>query len=78
VGCPVFVSDLRVHREQCPNALGFFPTDDPAALADLIAARWPSLPARPNAEREQEALKAEAEYAPIYGRQLLDICTEVL
>ena len=65
-------------REQCPNALGFFPVDDPAALADLIADRWPSLPARPNPEREKEALSAEAAFALNYGRQLLEICTEVL
>ncbi len=78
LGCPVFVSDLAVHREQCPNALGFFPVDDPAALADLIGDRWPSLPARPNPEQETAALGAEAEYARGYGRKLLDICTEVL
>lgn len=78
VGCPAFVSDLAVHREQCPNALGFFPVDDPAALANLIAERWPSLPARPNADREKEALTAEAAFALNYGRQLLEICSEVL
>jgi glycosyltransferase involved in cell wall biosynthesis len=78
VGCPVFVSDLAVHREQCPNALGFFSVDDPEALANLIAEHWPSLPARPNVEREKEALAAEAEYARNYGRRLLEICTEVL
>lgn len=77
IGCPIFASDLAVHREQCPQALGFFPTDDPAALADLIAERWPALPARPNADQEREALRVEAENARLYGRQLLDICTEV-
>jgi glycosyltransferase involved in cell wall biosynthesis len=78
VGCPVFVSDLAVHREQCPKALGFFPVDDPEKLADLIAEHWPSLPARPDAEREKAALAAESEYARAYGRKLLEICTEVL
>lgn len=78
IGCPVFVSDIAVHREQCPKALGFFPVDDPAKLADLIAEHWPSLPARPNAEKEKAALAAESEYARGYGRKLLEICTEVL
>lgn len=78
VGCPVFVSDLAVHREQCPNALGFFPADDPAALADLIAERWTSLPARPNVEQEKASLLAESQYAQTYGRRLLEICSEVL
>ena len=78
VGCPVIVSDLAVHREQCPNALGYFPVDEPAILADLIATHWPSLPARPNAELEKAALLAESESARKYGHQLLEICTEVL
>jgi len=78
VGCPVFASDLAVHREQCPDALGFFPVDDPAKLADLIAGRWPALPARPNVEREKASLAAESQYAQAYGRKLLEICTEVL
>lgn len=78
LGCPVFVSDLAVHREQCPNALGFFPTDQPGVLADLIEKCWLTLPARPDAEGEKRALAAEAEYAKAYGRQLLAISTEAV
>ena len=78
LGCPVFVSDLAVHREQCPNALGFFPTDDPEALADLISANWDALPARPDAARERTALAAELAYAHDYGRRLVEICSELL
>ncbi len=77
VGCPVFVSDLAVHREQCPNALGFFPTDDPEALADLISANWNKLPARLDVAGEKNALAAELTYAHAYGRRLLEICSEV-
>jgi hypothetical protein len=77
IGCPVMVSDLAVHREQCPNALGFFAPDDPAALADLIAASWPDLPARPAPALERIALAAELESARDYGRRLEEICSEL-
>jgi glycosyltransferase involved in cell wall biosynthesis len=78
IGCPVLVSDLAVHREQCPNALGFFPPDDAGGLADLISASWRDLPVRPNPQREGEALAAEVKFAHAYGRRLLEICSEVL
>ncbi|MEI9897633.1 MAG: glycosyltransferase [Chthoniobacter sp.] len=70
IGCPLMASDLAVHREQCPQALGFFPPDDAAALADIIAHCWPSLPARPDPTRQRAALAAEAEFAQAYGRQV--------
>ena len=77
IGCPVIVSDLAVHREQCPQALGFFPPDDAGALADLIAANWDELPARSDAMRESTALAAELAFAHAYGRQLAEICAEI-
>jgi glycosyltransferase involved in cell wall biosynthesis len=78
IGCPVLVSDLAVHREQCPKALGFFPPDNAGALADLIAASWPGLPTRPDPQREREALALEVTAAHVYGRRLLEICSELL
>ena len=78
IGCPVLVSDLAVHREQCPDAIGFFPPNDPTALADVVAGCWPNLPARPDAMQEGKALAAEAEFARAYGRQIEAICTELL
>ena len=77
IGCPVIVSDLAVHREQCPKALGFFSPDDAGALADVIAAAWPNLPARPDTG-EAAALAAELNYAREYGRQLEEICTGIV
>ena len=77
MGCPVIVSDLAVHREQCPKALGFFPPDDAGTLADIIAAHWLDLPAR-SAEAEEAALAAELENAGIYGGKLEEICRETL
>ena len=78
IGCPILASDLAVHREQCPKAIGFFPPDDAGALADLIASCWAELPARPDAAHEREALAAEGEFARAYGRQLEAICAELL
>jgi glycosyltransferase involved in cell wall biosynthesis len=77
IGCPVIVSDLAVHREQCPKALGFFAPDDAGALAEVIAANWPDLTARPNIG-EQAALAEELENARGYGRQLEAICSEIV
>lgn len=76
IGCPVIVSDLPVHREQCPGALGFFPPDNAEALADVIAAHWSSLPARPNLAQESAALERESAFARSYGQRLLEICSE--
>jgi len=78
IGCPILASDLAVHREQCPKAIGFFPPHDAGALADLIASCWAELPARPDAACEREALAAEGEFARAYGRQLEAICAELL
>jgi len=78
IGCPVIVSDLPVHREQCPGALGFFPPASAEALADVIAAHWPSLPARPDLAQESGALENELTFARSYGQRLLEICTEAL
>ncbi len=76
IGCPVMVSDLAVHREQCPHALGYFSPDDPRALADVIAAHWEKLAVRPDAA-ESTALAAELENARAYGQQLENICREI-
>lgn len=77
IGCPVIVSDLAVHHEQCPAALGYFPVDDAGALADIITGSWGNLPVRPDAERESACLAAELEAARAYGRQLEAICSEL-
>ncbi|MEO6847697.1 MAG: glycosyltransferase [Chthoniobacterales bacterium] len=77
LGCPFFVSDLPVHREQCPNALGFFPPENADALADVIAASWNDLPSRPNPVQEATALAQEKEFALAYGRQLVEICSDL-
>jgi glycosyltransferase involved in cell wall biosynthesis len=76
LGRPVMCSDIDVHREQAPGAVGFFGCDRPDQLADLIEARWEALPAGPDPAREREALAAEARFAARYGEILVATCRE--
>ncbi len=76
LGCPVFLSDIPVHREQCPDALGFFGCDDPDMLADLIARKWEDLPVRPDPVKEHAALESARENAHLFGKKLFAICEE--
>ncbi|CAN5788071.1 hypothetical protein BH09VER1_BH09VER1_18560 [soil metagenome] len=67
LGCPLLLSDLPVHREQAPQAAGFFALDDPESLATLMAAHIDSLPLRPQADVEENALAAQREFARAHG-----------
>lgn len=78
IGCPVIVSDLPVHREQCPGALGFFVPENAEALADVIAGHWADLPPRPDRALESAALDREFSFAREYGQRLLEIGSEAL
>jgi glycosyltransferase involved in cell wall biosynthesis len=78
LGRPVVCSDIPVHREQAPEAVGFFPCDRPDILADLLAARWDALEPGPDLVGEGRALAAEREFAGLYGRTLLGICREAV
>jgi len=76
LGRPLICSDIAVHREQAPQALGFFPCDRADILADLLAANWASLGPGPNRAMEKQALAAEHEFARLHGQSLLRICEE--
>jgi len=76
LGRPVICSDIPVHREQAPDAIGFFPWDDADRLAELIAANWEALPAGPDRARQQEALAGEQEFARQHARNLHELCRE--
>jgi len=76
LGRPVICSDIPVHREQAPEALGFFPCDRPDILADLLAANWSSLEPGPSRTMEERALAAEREFARLHGQSLLSLCRE--
>lgn len=77
LGRPLLCSDIPVHREQSPSAMGFFPCDEPEILADLLALHWNALDPGPNMAGEYSALVAEREFASRHGRSLLAVCREV-
>lgn len=76
LGRPLICSDIPVHREQAPAAIGFFPCDRADTLADLLAANWTSLEPGPCLALEKRALVAERELARHHGESLLRICQE--
>jgi glycosyltransferase involved in cell wall biosynthesis len=76
LGRPLLCSDIPVHREQAPAALGFFDPDRPEALAEALAATWSDLPAGPDAAAEESALARERQFAREHGERLLALCQE--
>jgi glycosyltransferase involved in cell wall biosynthesis len=76
IGRPLLCSDIPVHREQAPMALGFFPCDSPEVLADLLASHWESLRPGPNLSGEAESLLREREFADRHGEILMAVCEE--
>jgi glycosyltransferase involved in cell wall biosynthesis len=76
LGRPLLCSDIAVHREQAPGALGFFNPDRPDALAELLAAKWDGLPPGPDPAAEEEALTKERHFAREHGERLLALCRE--
>jgi glycosyltransferase involved in cell wall biosynthesis len=76
LGRSVICSDIPVHREQAPEALGFFPCDEPDVLAELIAGCWKELEPGPNLNRQQQTLAREREFAHQHAAALLELCLE--
>ena len=76
LGRPVICSDLAVHREQAPAALGFFACDEPEMLANLLAEHWGKLEQGPNKDLETSALATEREFALRQAETLLKLCEE--
>jgi glycosyltransferase involved in cell wall biosynthesis len=76
LGRPLLCSDLPVHREQAPEALGFFGCDDGSHLASLLAASWDQLEPGPQAALETKALAQERDFTRQHGQSLLAICKE--
>ena len=76
LGRPLLCSDIQVHREQAPQALGFFACDQPEQLAALLAEHWPRLKAGPDQAGENAALATEAAFARRHGEMLLDLCRQ--
>lgn len=78
LGRPLVCSDLPVHREQAPEALGFFPGNDPAGLADLLAAHWTGLPAGPDSAAEEAGLARERARVTQYRESMVRLCAAAL
>ena len=78
LGRPLICSDLPVHREQAPGALGFFGCDDPAALASVLVERFADLPAGDEASDEVEALERERAFAREFGQRLMSVGEQAL
>jgi len=76
LGRPLICSDIPVHHEQAPNALGFFACDRSDVLADLLADIWNHLNAGPDPQNEKKALAVEREFAEAQSQTLLSICIE--
>jgi glycosyltransferase involved in cell wall biosynthesis len=76
LGRPLICSDIPVHHEQAPNALGFFACDRSDVLADLLADIWNHLNAGPDPQNEKKALAVEREFAEAQSQTLLNICIE--
>ena len=76
LGRPLLCSDIAVHREQAPGALGFFPCDGPEVLSALLAEHWGKLEAGPNSGLETAALATELEFARRQAETLLKLCEE--
>lgn len=76
LGRPVACSSIAVHREQAPEAIGFFRPTEAGELAALLEREWPRLSAGPDLETERIALARERCFALDYGRALLQTCAE--
>lgn len=76
LGRPLLCSDIAVHREQVPRALGFFPTGRADVLAELLEAHWNDLQPGPNYSLEQQSLAAEHDFSTRHGQSLLKLCVE--
>jgi glycosyltransferase involved in cell wall biosynthesis len=76
LGRPLVCSDIPVHREQVPDALGFFDPNKPEMLADLLAEIYEDLRPGPDLQREEAAFTLARKRASDYGRDLLEMTRE--
>ncbi len=78
LGRPLMCSAIATHREQAPDALGFFEWNRAEELAELIERHWEGLTPGPDTAREVECLARERDFARQHGRKLLQICEEAV
>jgi glycosyltransferase involved in cell wall biosynthesis len=78
LGRPLICSDIPVHREQVPDALGYFDPENPEALAELLAEIYGELRPGPDLQREETALALARKRASDYGCRLLEMSKETI
>jgi glycosyltransferase involved in cell wall biosynthesis len=78
LGRPLVCSDIPVHREQVPDALGFFDPKRPEALADLLAEIYGDLRPGPDLQREEAAFALARTQASDYGCCLVEMAREAM
>jgi glycosyltransferase involved in cell wall biosynthesis len=76
LGRPLLCSDIPVHRNQAPEALGFFEATSSEQLAHLLSASFPNLNPGPSPVSEASALAQSKARALEFGRELLSIAEE--
>jgi glycosyltransferase involved in cell wall biosynthesis len=77
LGRPIICSDIEVHREQAPSALGHFSPGDPGKLAEILLDRFPYLDPGPCLSLEAERLALTRERAQHFGNIILGCAREV-
>ncbi len=75
---PLVCSDIPVHREQVPDALGFFDPKKPETLADLLADIYADLRPGPDLQREDAAFALARKRASDYGYALIEMTREAM
>ena len=76
LGRPLICSDIPVHRDQAPGALGLFDANSPEELAQLLSASFSDLDPGPSPLLETSALARSKARAVEFGRSLLSIAQE--
>lgn len=75
LGCPLILSDLPVHREQCPDGI-FFRRDSADDLADLVDKVWHGLESVQHQKQESEAHFDAQSRAIDFARTFLALANE--
>lgn len=78
LGKPLICSDLAIHREQVPDAAGFFSARDESALATAIARVWKDLASGWNVSREAITLQQSKKWCADFGEKLWSMAEEAL
>jgi glycosyltransferase involved in cell wall biosynthesis len=75
LGKHLIVSDIEVHKEQCPGNLYIFQKLNAEDLADKIKQVWmPNLDKKfPDIEQEKKAFAAYREQVKVFGRRFLEV-----